>query len=230
MLSHGFLSNIVSRQNLEKFDIELKKFISCQKKLNSYYSNINKEIPNVLNLINSELLEKVMTLLNNDSPEICNIELHIQFKHSKGIPPHQDNFYHCINPTEGLKVLIPMQPMNNYKGSLTFLDCSVNYPVQEHIPSDVPNFSSAISFEKHKKLNLKSTCYEYKICDASYHFLNSIHFSNGNQTNKDILFVVFRFQKPKAKVDLVALSKYNECYQKHKNILNLKINSQKHGE
>ena len=43
-------------------------------------------------------------------------------------------------------------------------------------------------------IDLEKTTYKYSICDASYHFINSIHFSEGNLSSEDIYFIVFRFK------------------------------------
>lgn len=219
MLSHGFLPNIVKRDDLDLLNLKIKKFINKKKDTPTYFSQINKTIPCVSNLINQKILYKVEELLKTKNPSICNIELHIQPKKSEIIPPHQDNFYHCINPNQGLKILIPLQPMNSESGALTFVDCDVNFPVQRHISSRIRNFSSYIPKKNMDNLDLEKTTYKYSICDASYHFINSIHFSEGNLSSEDIYFIVFRFQIPNATINKKALAIYRECYSKHKKLI-----------
>ena len=109
--------------------------------------------------------------------------------------------------------------MNPSSGSLTFMDCDVNFPVQRHVSSTVKNFSSYIPKNEFDKLNFKKTTYNYEIGDASYHFINSIHFSDGNHSNSEIYFIVFRFQTPNATINKKALSIYEECFSNHKKLL-----------
>ena len=86
----------------------------------------------------------------------------------------------------------------------------------------MPSFSSYIKSEQFKKLQFNNTTYSYKFGDISYHYLNSIHYSNGNTTSEDSFFVVFRFQTPKASIDIKAQTKYDLCYAKHQERLNNK--------
>ena len=109
--------------------------------------------------------------------------------------------------------------MNVANGGLIFLDTHINFPVQKHVASKVKNFSSYIPIEVIKKLELSFTEYEYNLGDASYHFINSIHYSNGNKTEKDSLFLVFRYSSINSKIDKVSQAKYESCYKKH--LLNL---------
>lgn len=219
MLSHGFLSNIIKKDDLKIVNFNLINFLIKNDNKESYFSEINKNIPCVYDLINQKVLSKVKELLCTDNPFICNVELHILPRNSQIIPAHQDNFYHCINPNEGLKILIPLQSMKPSSGSLTFMDCDVNFPVQKHVSSTVKNFSSYIPKDEFDKLDFKKTTYNYELGDASYHFTNSIHFSDGNHSNSEIYFVVFRFQIPNATINKKALSIYEECFSNHKKLL-----------
>ena len=219
MLSHGFLENFIDKDDLDKVNSDLKNFLSSENNKLTYISEINKTIPSITNLINQKVLSKVKELLKNENPIICNVELHLQSKKTPIIPPHQDNFYHCINPYEGLKILIPLQPMDIKKGALTFIDCEVDFPLQNHIASNVENFSSFIPNIDIDNFNQTQTTYKYNLCDASYHFLNSIHFSQGNNSDHEIYFIVFRFQIPNAKIDKKGLNKYEECLSSHRKLI-----------
>ena len=168
--------------------------------------------------INS-VLEKVLSLLNVNDVNLEAIELHIQRANCAPIPPHQDNFYHCIDPDKGLKVLIPLDNLSPTNGGLIYLDNDINYPILDHIPSNIENFSAIIEDRLFNKLRSKKSSYELNIGDSVFHFMNSIHYSLGNSTSKDSLFLVYRFQSPNAEVDKIAEKKYEECYQKHLRIL-----------
>ena len=101
-----------------------------------------------------------------------------------------------------------------------FLDCDINFSIQSHKPSKVKNFSSEIEENQLKKIKKSTTTYKYHIGDASFHFLNSLHYSMGNKTNKDSLFLVFRYQNPNAKINSAAQLRYNKCLEEHKRIIN----------
>ena len=218
MLSHGFLPNIVDKAELNIVNLNLKKFLEKNFK-STYFSEINNYLPSISKLINKEILSVVKKLLKNNNPILCNVELHLQRKDSQAIPPHQDNFYHCIKPSQGLKILIPLQPMDINDGALTFLDCDINFPIQKHVSSYIENFSSYIPSENFNSLKLKKTTYKYNLGDASYHFINSVHFSDGNSSNNETNFIVFRFQIPNATINKKALIKYKECLSNHKKLI-----------
>ena len=84
----------------------------------------------------------------------------------------------------------------------------------------VKNFSSEIEENQLKKIKKSSTTYKYQVGDASFHFLNSLHYSMGNKTNKDSTFLVFRYQNPNAKINSAAQIRYNKCLEEHKRIIN----------
>ena len=70
------------------------------------------------------------------------------------------------------------------------------------------------------KQKFSTSNYQYKKGDVSFHFINSIHFSNGNITNEDSFFLVFRFQTKKAEVINKEKKKYEKCYAEHLSLLN----------
>ena len=43
----------------------------------------------------------------------------------------------------------------------------------------------------------------------------------GNKTNNDSIFLVFRYQKPNAKINSDAQLRYNKCLEEHKRIINM---------
>ena len=57
------------------------------------------------------LRKDVKSLLNTNIPVLKAIELHVQKAKCQKIPPHQDNFYHCLDPDMGLKILLPLQEL-----------------------------------------------------------------------------------------------------------------------
>ena len=219
MISHGFMNNVVDKETLSRAYNACLNFLDSDQHPSNYYPNINEQVNEVSDLIDSNIINLVSQLLNVSSPILMATELHLQSSGCPPIPPHQDNFYHCVDPDKGVKILIPFHEVNKDNGGLVFLDNDLFDPVMDHSPSSSPNFSSYIKSVDFKKLEFTSTSYSYQLGDLSYHFLNSIHYSYGNKTSKDIFFVVFRFQSSSASINEEAKKKYDLCYSMHKKIL-----------
>ena len=211
---------------MQAIDLEFLSIIK-QKYLNllesrsypSYLSDIHQLIPETRQLISSHVFTQISNLLLDESPELCNIESHYLPAGSPAIPPHQDNFYHCVVNGTGLKVLIPMSDFSYSNGALIYLDCPSSIGTMSHLPSSIVNFSAEIDPILLSSLRCTKTSYSYRLGDASYHLLNSIHFSYGNTTNIPASFLVYRFQSTKSVVDNNMLETYQRCYQKHLTLL-----------
>tara|TARA_Y100001978_G_C23689671_1_gene433961 strand:+ start:960 stop:1622 length:663 start_codon:yes stop_codon:yes gene_type:complete len=219
MQSHGFLKSYIDVGIIEQLYSSCQKFIDKQENVNNYYSNIDKYIANITKLINPRITNKVKELLNKDEIILNACELHVQLSKGLPIPHHQDNFYHCSEYNKGLKILIPLQDFNRNNGALGFLNHNYDYPVLDHKASKINNFSSIISKKDISNLIYESTFYKYEVGDASYHFLNSIHYSEGNKTKTNTIFVVFRFQTKDARIDIDAQQKYINCVENHKRLI-----------
>ncbi len=209
MLSHGFLENSINitfiKNVLEKIKKEYSSEISQGK---TYFDNVNVKIPLVKNLINTKIEKKIKLLLDNEIISLEQVELHILLKNGDPIPHHQDNFYHCISPEDSLKILIPLQNLDKFSGSLGFMNCNHKFKTLKHTASSIKNFSAYIEEKHFKDLNYNYTFYNYKTGDSSYHFVSSVHYSDGNKTNKDFYFLVFRYQSSDAKISLEDQKKY----------------------
>lgn len=219
MKSHGLCKGILDLSQLKEIVNTCQTFIKQRDENSNYYGDINLHMKGIENIISKKIILKIKNLLNTNEIILNTVELHIQNKGCDGIPHHQDNFYHCTEAHKSLKFLIPLNKLNVANGGLIFLDTDINFPVQKHIASKVKNFSSYIPIEVIKKLELPYTEYEYNLGDASYHFINSIHYSNGNRTEKDALFLVFRYSSVNSKIDKASQARYESCYKKH--LLNL---------
>ena len=220
MLSHGFLKNRVEKKSIKNIYKKCNIFLEGKKKEENYFYLNDESLFNEIKNLEEFFLKDVKSLLNTKIPVLKAIELHVQKAKCQKIPPHQDNFYHCLDPNMGLKILLPLQELNLENGGLIFLDCDINFSIQIHKPSKVKNFSSEIEEHQLKKINESTTTYKYHIGDASYHFLNSLHYSMGNKTNKDSMFLVFRYQNPNAEINSAAQLRYNKCLEEHKRIIN----------
>lgn len=218
--SHGFLKSIIDKKLVYNLGKRINYFLDSEVKISNYYNEIQGNIPEVKNILNEKVFEKISEFISTAKPILKAIELHVQLANCGPIPPHQDNFYHCILPPNyGLKILVPIESLNALNGGLSFLDVPYNYKILKHTPSNIPNFSSIIPKKNFSNLKEMSTSYTYEIGDISYHFLNSIHYSQGNKTKERVSFLVYRFENPQATLNRDALEKYLICSKSHKKIL-----------
>ena len=121
MLSHGFLKNLVDKDSLARVNVKCCEFLKKQRQFSNYYKIDEKNIFNPKEIISQKIVNNISLLLKDNNPELCAIELHIQKRKGDPIPPHQDNFYHCVKPEESIKILIPLNPLNKDNGGLFFL-------------------------------------------------------------------------------------------------------------
>ena len=116
MNSHGFIKNIVDKNKIKIAREDCLNYLSENKEITNYSADISDYSKNINSLITKNIFLKVCDLLNINNPDLCSVELHIQRANCEGIPPHQDNFYHCIDYDKGLKILIPLQDISSVNG------------------------------------------------------------------------------------------------------------------
>ena len=177
LISHGFLPDVIARDSIVRLKQEVDIYLYAAS-YPTYTPNLQLNIPSASRLISEDLLRKVKGILGSTNVVLQNIELHYLPPCSSPIPPHQDNFYHCLEGGEGLKVLIPLTNLNANTGGLYFLDCPSSVGVLPHHPSNVNNFSSYISADVFDELDYPASTYAYHLGDASYHILNCFKIFN----------------------------------------------------
>jgi len=220
VLSHGFIKGITNPKSVISVKKKSEEFLKHN--FDNYFSHIDEEITEIKDLLTKKFHSNLEILLKTRKYKICNVEMHVLRKGSSPIPPHQDNFYHCTEFDKSLKILIPLQKFNKENGALMYLDCEADFPILRHFPSEIKNFSSFIKKGDLKKNHLKWSLYDYEIGDGSYHFLNNVHFSNGNLTSKKSVFLVYRFETLDAKINIEANNLYLKCREEHEKKLNKK--------
>ena len=98
----------------------------------------------------------------------------------KGTPPHQDGFYFCLEPNSACTVWIPLEPVDEENGALTYVRGSHRNGVLDHGDSSILGFSQAL------KANLGSTP-EHVLCpvqpgDILAHHALTIHYAGKNRS------------------------------------------------
>lgn len=218
-LSHGFINNLIDIPKINSIKSECLKFLKTKKYEENYIKNIDFHIAGTNDLITDNVLLKVKSLIR-EKFSLKVTELHLQYPGCKSIPPHQDNFYHCVSFDKTLKILVPLQKLNPNNGGLIYADVDYSYPILEHIPSKISGFSSFIENIEYFSKSFNETKYFYELGDCSYHFGNSIHRSNGNKTKDLSMFLVYRFESNFSIIDKNLQKKYETCYLKHQNLIN----------
>jgi len=217
---HGFIKNFISSNSL--LDV-IKKISLIESNLEQgqKYYDLTEFIDEFKKVIfQSPHRNKIHDLLSSNELIIEALELHNQYPGCSSIPAHQDNFYHNIEKNLGLKILLPFQNLNYDNGGLVFYDVEEDFPVLNHMPSDVESFSSFISEETIQYMNLKATAYNYEEGDITYHFLNTPHFSYGNKKSKKSAFLVFRIHTPFSKENKLMQERYYQNYKEHLRLIN----------
>ena len=93
---------------IKKISLKCNSYLNKMEKIENYYGNIEEEIPEIIEIINTDIYEFIKESISCKNPFLCNTELHVQLSECNPIPPHQDNFYHCIDGDKGLKILVPL--------------------------------------------------------------------------------------------------------------------------
>lgn len=215
-LSHGYLQSYFSASSILEVKTDCESFINGSIDYSGYLSNVETIIPSVKKIIDSASLRSLASrLLRTERPILCTTELHTQFSEGISIPPHQDNFYHCISSGNGVKILVPLSNLNLSNGALSYYDVPFDHRVLKHVASTRRNFSSFIPPDIVAEIPFSTTCYDLNIGDISYHFLNSIHFSHSNGTSTPASFLVFRFHHQDAIQSPEMLKEYSIVYNQH---------------
>ena len=217
--THGFWPQCIESSSISTCNSDVYNFLQSNA-YPEYTSSIHRLIPSTLGLIDDQKIERMVKNILGEGFTIENSELHFLPPDSPPIPLHQDNFYHCINQGLGLKILIPLTPLDLVSGALVYKNCRSSLGVLPHQASTTKNFSSSISPKNELLKSLSETYYSYVIGDASYHLLNSMHYSYGNKSERMSYFLVFRFHACSAVLNPCLQQEYNQNLQQHKRLIN----------
>ena len=211
--SHGFLPGFNNVGKLARARKEIETFLRTLQISDDYVKDIDEHCPESMDLLPEDLNLSGVDIKTRQC--LKRVELHIRRSGGASIPAHQDNFYHCIPNGRGVKVLVPLDELSPANGGLTFLDVKTGQQVLEHMPSNIKDFSATISPKALYEVAATHTKYIYKLGDASYHWLNSIHWAKANSTKADVMFLVYRLEEPGAAVDESMKARYESCYAQH---------------
>jgi phytanoyl-CoA hydroxylase len=126
---------------------------------------------------------------------------------SKGTPPHQDGFYFCLEPNLACTVWIPLEPVDEENGALTYVRGSHRNGLLEHGASSILGFSQGLTADLVRTAE-HVTC-AVKPGDVLVHHSMTIHYAANNRSQtrhrRSIAFVFF---STSAKRDEAAWERY----------------------
>ena len=189
---------------------------------NDYAKDIHKQVPEVLDLVSLPLQKALHQICSfPDDANIETVEYHRRPRNGYSIPAHQDNFYHCITPPAGFKLLIPLQEISQSSGGLIFYaEAAWDQKLMKHEASRLANFSSQVAASEFDS-SAKTLCYSLHPGDASYHYLNAIHWAEVNRSEEDKEFIVIRVQSGNARICQEQAKEYKRVYEQHLRLMEL---------
>ncbi len=170
-------------------------------------SNINK-------VVNDNTIKIVSQTLKDDV-RFDMVEFHDKQPGVTETPPHQDNYYFCLNPPIALTLYVALSEQSTENGGLQIVKGSHNEKTREHNSSMVKAFSSGITLSKEDEKNIVQ--YHLNPGDAAIHHCNIIHFANANKTDKNRKALSFRFIGSKAKYSQEMKRDYKKNRKKNRN-------------
>jgi ectoine hydroxylase-related dioxygenase (phytanoyl-CoA dioxygenase family) len=179
------------------FSVENGK-IRYLKFANVYFKTINSLIDTNLNLLAANLL--------GEKAFVDGVELHQKYPGSSGTPPHQDNFYFCLQDAKALTVYIPLNHQTKKNGALAVLPGSHRIDF-DHFSSSVPGFSSGCELTEEQEAGVFH--YTLKQGDVSVHHCNIVHMAASNSSETPRINVAVRFRAVNEKIDPIRKIKYD---------------------
>ena len=132
--SYGVRRNSVSVGEIEEALVKIKDYQRLSMIGKTYDAKIADNVPCLKHLLDKDLVEDIAIELGLIDIKLRAVELHIRKSNGSKIPWHQDNFYHCIQPANGFKVLLPFHKLNKDNGALSYVDHPRDIKVFRHCP------------------------------------------------------------------------------------------------
>ncbi len=150
-------------------------------RLLKYFQHVQNYIVRFQRLYCSTLLDAAEQLLGVKA-YFSSMGLHDKApREGTATPPHQDNFYWCLEPPCALTAYVPLERMSYENGGISYLPGSHKTGVRQHEKGKVAAFSSEIGGETFEVKNFYRP--ELKPGDVSFHHANTIHAADPNVSN-----------------------------------------------
>jgi phytanoyl-CoA hydroxylase len=186
--------------------------LSGDRRLLKYFQHIQTYIASFQRLYCSTLLDAAEQLLGA-KVYFSNMGLHDKAPHKgTATPPHQDNFYWCLEPPCGLTAYVPLEKMSSENGGISYLPGSHKTGVIDHEKGKVAAFSSAIVEETFDLSNFYRP--ELKPGDVAFHHANMVHAADPNRSGntRRALAVIIFGEPAKVSPKMKAVYRQNRRY------------------
>jgi phytanoyl-CoA hydroxylase len=177
-----------------------------------YVECIDHYVPSIKQLMNLKLLTAAGEILGQ-STNFWAVELHDKVPRQGTItPPHQDNFYFCLDPPDALTIYVPLEPHGRANGGLCYVRGSHKMGTLEHAKSKVRAFSSELLGLAPGEDSVFPI--EMNPGDVVFHHCNTVHFAPRNQSDRHRRSVSIRVNGENAGVSQKMRDRYlvNKTY------------------
>ena len=229
-LRDGFVvvKNLISDEDIDLIKLDLQKLIeeklnkNDKRQINKIDGNIINSLHNLKNwhwikkIQNNLILRSLITKLLNEKIENFGAELFAKpSKSGLAVPPHQDNYYWCLNSHNALTVWIAIDKSTNENGGIYYYSKTHELGLLEHLPSFVPGSSQKIKYMKPMSMFKKITP-KLNAGDCLIHNCAIVHGSNANMSSNSRKGLTVRYRAKSAKID-------NFLKQRYENDLSIQI-------
>src|SRR5262245_43236190 len=173
-----------------------------------YFKDVDVEIPAFKKLLNSTILDVASAILRQ--PSFFQV-MEVHDKPPRGgtfTPPHQDNFYFCLDPPAAVTAYIPLDPQSSVNGQLCYVPGSHKEGTHAHSKSKVPAFSSGLALDPIPEEKLFRV--DASPGDVSFHHCNMVHLASENRSDMHRRAVSIRIQGIDARLSPVLKARYEE--------------------
>ncbi len=173
-----------------------------------YFKDVDFEIPEFRKLLHSDLLAVASTILGQPTYFVV---MEVHDKGPRGgtfTPPHQDNFYFCLEPPAAVTAYVPLERQDAENGQLCYAPGSHRQGIFDHEKSKVPAFSSGMPASPVPDEKLFR--FDAEPGDVSFHHCNLVHLASENRSDRHRRAVSIRIQGIHARISPALKARYEE--------------------
>ena len=122
-------------------------------------------------------------------------------------PPHQDNYYFCLEPPDVLTIWLALETINDENGCLRYVPGSHRLGIRDHQVTDVLGFSQSISDYSQQDVE-REVPVHLEAGDVVVHHGNTIHRAEANPSTRHRPAFAMVFRADHCIRDEVAFERY----------------------
>jgi phytanoyl-CoA hydroxylase len=171
-----------------------------------YAESIDHYVPSIRPLLSLKLLAAAGEILDQDT-HLFVVELHDKVPRQGTVtPPHQDNFYFCLDPPDALTVYVPLELHGRENGGLCYVRGSHRLGTLDHRKSKVKAFSSELLGLEPGEQQVYPL--QMKPGDVVFHHANTVHFAPRNPSELHRRSLSIRINGVRAQVSQAMRERY----------------------